>query len=87
MGGAPRSDIYPDTGFSVKDTSPEANKIMFDRIMAMTPAQRLEMGCSMLATAKELILAGMPAGLTESQRRRRLYETLYGEPLPPDCPV
>jgi hypothetical protein len=87
MGATPPSDIYPDTGYSVKDTSPEVNRIMFEHFMAMTPGQRLEKGCSMLAATKELILAGLPSGLTVYERRRRLYETLYGEPLPPDFPL
>ncbi len=86
MGAAAPTDIYPDTGFSVKDTSPEVNRMMFERIMAMTGEERLRMGCSMLAATKTLILAGMPAGLSEGERRRRLYESLYGEALPADFP-
>ena len=61
--------------------------MMYEKVMALTPGQRLEMSFSMLAAARELILAGMPSGLTEFERRRRLYETLYKEPLPKDFPL
>jgi hypothetical protein len=61
--------------------------MMYERIMAMSGEERMRMGCSMLAAAKELILAGMPAELSPPERKRRLYEALYGEPLPLDCPV
>lgn len=87
MGGKAPSDTYPDTGFSVKDTSPEVNRILFERIMALSGEERLKMGFSMLAATKTLILAGMPAGLSEAERKRRLYESLYGEPLPADFPL
>jgi hypothetical protein len=87
MGSTPPTYAYPDTGDSKKDTSPEVNRMMSEYVMSMPPEQRLEMGCAMLAATKELILAGLPKELTESERRRRLYEILYGEPLPPDFPV
>jgi hypothetical protein len=81
------SDIYPDTGYSLKDTSPEVNRIMFERIMAMSGEERVLLGSSMRDATIRLILAGMPKELTEAERKRRLYESLYGEPLPPDFPV
>src|SRR4051812_23059043 len=83
---AMESDTYPDTGFSRKDFSPEENRREFERIMALSGRERSAMGLSMLAAEKESILAAMPAGLTEAERKRRLYESLYGEPLPPDFP-
>lgn len=55
--------------------------------MALTEAERLEMGFSMLAAAKELIEAGLPRELTGAARRRAVYERLHGEPLPEQCPV
>ena len=81
------TERFADTGYSVKDTSPEVNRIMFERIMALTPGERLEMGLRMLGTAKELIRAGLAEDLPESEKRRLVYERLYGEPLPPGCPV
>ena len=33
----------------------------------------------------EMILASLPADLTEPERKRALYERTYGEPLPEAC--
>lgn len=82
MGSQTPSDRHPDTGYGVKDTPPEINRMIFERVMSLSPGKRLEMGFSMLGTTKELILAGLPKGLSEPERRRRLYERLYGEELP-----
>lgn len=84
--GAPATERYADTGFGVKDTSPEINRMIFERIMAKTPEERLLMGFSMLGAAKELIAARLPEGLSESERRCRIYEWLHGEPLPEGFP-
>ena len=85
MGRTAGADRYPDTGYGVKDTPVEINRIMFERVMAMSPTARLEMGFSMLGSAKELILAGLPEGISPAERRKRLFERLYGEPLPEEC--
>ena len=82
MGSQTQSDRHADTGYGVKDTPPEINRMIFERVMSLQPGERLEMGFSMLATAKELILAGLPSGLSDTDRKTRLYERLYGEPLP-----
>jgi hypothetical protein len=83
----PSLDVHPDTGYPVKDMSPEVNRAWFEYYMPMTPERRLEVGVAMLAAMKRMILASMPEGLTEQERKRGLYESLYGEPLPHDCPV
>ena len=75
-------DRYADTGFSVKDTSPEINAMMFHRMMALTPSQRLLMGMSMTETSRAMVWASLPEGLDESSRRRAFYERFYGLPLP-----
>ena len=87
MGAAAPTERYADTGFAVKDTPPEINRMVFERIMALTEGERLEMGFSMLGAAKELIEAGLPKDLGPAERRRAIYERLYGEPLPADCPL
>jgi hypothetical protein len=73
---------YADTGYGVKDTSPEINRMIFEKMMARTPEERLLIGFSMLGTAKELIAASLPKELPEGERRRLVYERLYGEKLP-----
>jgi hypothetical protein len=75
-------DRYANTGFSVKDTSPEINKMIFQRTMALTHSERFLMGMSMLTTAREMIWASLPQDISEPQRRRMFYQRLYGEELP-----
>jgi hypothetical protein len=70
------------TGFSVKDTAPEINEMVFKRTMALTDSQRFLMGMSMLTTAREMIWASLPRDISEPQRRRMFYQRLYGEELP-----
>ncbi len=77
-----KSDRYADTGYSMKDTSPEVNAIMYERMMALSGEERMQMGFSMLESAKEMILAGLPKGLSEADRKKMLYERLHNEVLP-----
>ena len=75
-------DRYANTGFSVKDTAPEINEMIFQRTMALTHSERFLMGMSMLATAREMIWASIPSDLPSAERRRQFYQRLYGEKLP-----
>lgn len=75
-------DRYADTGFSVKDTAPEINAMMFQRVMALTHSERFLMGMSMLATARAVVWGSLPAGLDMASRRRLFYRRFYGEELP-----
>ncbi|GAA5142039.1 hypothetical protein GCM10023213_27280 [Prosthecobacter algae] len=75
-------DRYADTGFSVKDTSPAINAMMFKRIMALTDSERFLMGMSMLETSRTLVWNSLPATLDLPSRRRLFYQRFYGQPLP-----
>lgn len=75
-------DRYADTGFSVRDTAPEINAMMFQRMMALSPSERFMMGMTMLQTTREMISASLPADLDEPARRRLFFERLHGIPLP-----
>jgi hypothetical protein len=50
-------DRYADTGFALKDTSPEINSRLFAAMMRKTPAERLLMALDMMATARMLASA------------------------------
>jgi len=71
-------DRYADTGFSVKDTAPEVNALLFRLMMARTPGERLKMGLDMTATAKALVWASLPGGLSDEERRAAFLERFYG---------
>ena len=75
-------DRYADTGFSVKDTAPEVNALLFRRMMSREAGDRLCMGMDMTATAKALVWATLPDGLSEKDRRTAFYERFYGQRCP-----
>jgi len=54
-------------------------------MMNRSPEERLMIGFSMLSAAKELILASLPADLSTVQRKRLMYQRLYGHPVPVAC--
>ncbi|MSU20763.1 MAG: hypothetical protein EXS30_05150 [Pedosphaera sp.] len=64
------------------DTSPEIAEMVRARLMALSGAERFRMGVQMFDAARRMVLASLPAGLPETERKRRLFERLYGMPLP-----
>ena len=64
------------------DTPPEIAEMVRARLMALSGAERFHMGAEMFDAARRMVLASLPAGLTEAERKRRLFERLYGESLP-----
>ena len=64
------------------DTSPEIAEMVRARLMARSGAERFRMGVDMFEAARRMVLASLPADLTEIERKRRLFERLYGTPLP-----
>ena len=76
------TERYSDTGYSVKDTSPEINRMMFEGFMALSGERRMLMGLSMLSTARQMILDSLPKELTANERKLALFQRLYGYPFP-----
>ena len=66
----------------MNDTSPEVALMVHDRLMARLGAERFHMGAQMFEAARRMVLASLPADLSESERKRRLFERIYGAPLP-----
>ena len=64
------------------DTSPEIAEMVRARLMALSGAERFRMGVEMFDAARRMVLASLPAGLSEAESKRLLFERLYGEPLP-----
>ena len=75
-------DRYADTGFSVKDTAPEVNALLFKLMMQRSPGERLRMGMGMLTTARQMVWASLPPELDVQERRAAFYQRFYGKPLP-----
>ena len=75
-------DRYADTGFSVKDTSPEINAMMFQRTMALTDSARFLMGMSMLEPSRAIVWGSVSSEPDPAKRRKLFFERFYGQPLP-----
>ena len=65
----------------MNDTSPEIEKMVHVKLMKLSGEERFLMGASMFTSAREIILASFPPGLSPEELRSRLYERVYGEPL------
>ena len=64
------------------DTSPEIAEMVRARLMAFSGADRFRMGSDMFDAARLMVLASLPDDLPETERKRRLFERIYGQPLP-----
>jgi hypothetical protein len=62
----------------VTDTPPEIAEMVRARLMARSGAERFRMSVEMFEAARRMVLASFPSGLTETARKRRLFDRLYG---------
>jgi hypothetical protein len=62
----------------MNDTSPETAELVREMLMARSGAERVLMASSMFASARAMILASFPSGLSDLEIKRRLCERLYG---------
>jgi hypothetical protein len=63
------------------DTPPAIAEMVRTKLMARTGEERFIMGVQMFEVARRMVLASFPEGLTEAERRHRLFERIYGMPL------
>ena len=66
----------------MNDTSSEIAEIVRVRLMALSGAERFVMGARMFEASRRMVLASFPAGLSDAERKRRLFTRFYGEALP-----
>ena len=52
--------------------------------MKFSGAERFIMGTRMFESARAVMLASLPKDTSETERRRILFERLYGDLLPPE---
>ena len=62
----------------MNDTAPDIEAMVRRRYQAMAPAERLAIASQMFDTARAIVLASLPAGVTDAELRRRLCERFYG---------
>lgn len=65
----------------MNDTSPEIEQLVREKMMARHGAARVRMAAEMFESARRIILASFPPGLSEEETRRRLFERIYAEEL------
>ena len=64
------------------DTSPEITELVRQKLMACSGEERFLMGVRMFDAARDMALASLPAGLSQDELKRQLFQRLYGQPLP-----
>ena len=62
----------------VTDTPPEIERMVRDKILARSGEERFIMGAQMFDSAREIVKASLPRGLSETERRRLLFKRIYG---------
>ncbi len=50
-----------------------------DKIMARSGEERFIMGAQMFDSAREMVKASLPSGLSAAERRRQLFRRIYGK--------
>lgn len=64
------------------DTPPEIAEMVRAKLMNRPGAERFVMGSQMFDAARRMVLASLPAGLSDVELKRRLFERIYGERAP-----
>lgn len=64
----------------MNDTTPEIEKKVREMIMARSGEERFIMGARMFNVAREMILASLPKELSNEERKKQLFERVYGIP-------
>jgi len=63
------------------DTEPQLAKKFYDMIMTRSAEERFMMGIRSFEAARAIVLASLPADLSDEERKRRLFERIYGAPM------
>lgn len=63
----------------MNDTDPQIAELVRERLMERSGYERLLMASSMFETAKAMVLASLPTGLSETEIKGLLVERIYGD--------
>lgn len=69
----------------MNDTPRDVARLVRERLLARSGAERVLMGSRMFDTARAMALASFPPGLSEIEIKRRLCERLYGDEIDVDA--
>jgi hypothetical protein len=65
----------------MRDTPPEMQRMLPNKIMALSGEMRFIMGAQMFESAMEMVKASLPPGLSAAEQRHRLFKHIYGKEL------
>jgi hypothetical protein len=60
------------------DTSQHIERMLREKIMALPGEMRFIMGAQMFDSAREMVKASLPKGLSQAEQRRLLFKRIYG---------
>lgn len=63
------------------DTPPEIERMLRAKIMALSGEERFIMGAQMFDSAREMVKASLPRGLSATEQRRQLFRRIYGKEI------
>ena len=63
------------------DTPAEIERMLRNKIMARSGEERFVMGAQMFDSAREMVKASLPPGLSQTEQRRQLFKRLYGKEI------
>ena len=66
----------------MKDTTPEIERMMHRKLMALSAEERFIRGALMFDAAREMVLASFGPAVRGMALKRKLFERFYGRPLP-----
>jgi hypothetical protein len=66
----------------MNDTPPEIAEMVRLRLMALSGSERFVMGSQMFDAARRMVIASLPAGLSDAELKRQLFLRIYNEVLP-----
>jgi hypothetical protein len=65
----------------MRDTSPEMEGVLRDKIMTLSNEERFIMGAQMFDSAREMVKESLPRGLSEMEQQRLLFKRIYGREI------
>ena len=63
------------------DTTPEIERMVREKIMARSGEERFIMGSRMFDSAREMVKASLPRGLSKAEEQRLLFKRIYGKEI------
>jgi hypothetical protein len=63
------------------DTPQNIERMIREKIMALSGEERFIMGAQMFDSAREMLKASLPKDLSETEQRRLLFKRIYGKEL------